>query len=132
MPYQFTLPLAVRDYECDYEGIVNNAVYLNYIEHTRHEFLKQKGIKVVELAQKGINLVVVRIEIDYLWPLRSGDDFYVGLTMERISRLRFAILEDIYRTADEKPILKAKVVATAIDKDGRPMRPPKELEPLLA
>jgi len=132
MPYQFTLPLAVRDYECDYEGIVNNAVYLNYIEHTRHEFLKQKGIKVVELAHQGINLVVIRLEIDYLWPLRSGDEFYVGLNVERVSRLRFAILEDIYRTADEKPILKAKVVATAIDKDGRPMRPPKELEPLLA
>ncbi|HLF03254.1 MAG TPA: thioesterase family protein, partial [Anaerolineales bacterium] len=88
--------------------------------------------KVVELAHQGINLVVIRLEIDYLWPLRSGDEFYVGLNVERVSRLRFAILEDIYRTADEKPILKAKVVATAIDKDGRPMRPPKELEPLFA
>ena len=87
--YQFSLPFAVRDYECDYEGIVNNAVYFNYIEHTRHEFLKQKGIKVVELAHQGINLVVIRIEIDYLWPLRSGDEFEVRMNMERISRLRF-------------------------------------------
>jgi acyl-CoA thioesterase FadM len=41
--YQFRLDFEVRDYECDLQGIVNNAVYQNYLEHTRHEFLKQKG-----------------------------------------------------------------------------------------
>jgi acyl-CoA thioester hydrolase len=129
--YAFTLPLSVRDYECDYEGIVNNAVYQNYLEHARHEYLKQKGLKVVELAQKGINLVVIRIEIDYLWPLRSGDEFVVGLTMERVSRLRFAFLQDIHRLPDGKPILKAKVIGAAIDANARPTLA-KEIEGLLA
>jgi acyl-CoA thioester hydrolase len=129
--YAFTLPLSVRDYECDYEGIVNNAVYQNYLEHARHEYLKQKGLKVVELAQKGINLVVIRIEIDYLWPLRSGDEFVVSLNMERISRLRFAFLQDIHRLPDGKPILKAKVIGAAIDANGRPTLA-KEIEGLLA
>jgi len=128
--YAFTLPLSVRDYECDYEGIVNNAVYQNYLEHTRHEYLKQVGLKVVELAQRGINLVVVRIEIDYLWPLRSGDEFVVGLNLERVSRLRFAFLQDIHRQPDGKPILKAKVIGAAISNDGRPLRPPPEVEAL--
>ncbi len=131
MSYQFSLPFAVRDYECDYEGIVNNAVHLNYIEHTRHEFLKQKGIKVVELAHQGINLVVIRIEIDYLWPLRSGDEFEVRVNMERISRLRFGFMQDIYRRPDEKPILKAKVIGVAIGDNGRPIRLSKEIESLL-
>ena len=52
MTHSFSLSLAVRDYECDYEGLVNNAVYLNYLEHARHEFLKQSGVKPVELAQQ--------------------------------------------------------------------------------
>lgn len=78
--YQFKLEFEVRDYECDVEGIVNNAVYLNYLEHTRHVFLKQRGIDFVDYAKKGINLVVTRLEIDYLYPLRSDDKFYVGLT----------------------------------------------------
>ena len=33
--YFFTLEIVVRDYELDSEGIVNNAVYLHYLEHTR-------------------------------------------------------------------------------------------------
>jgi acyl-CoA thioester hydrolase len=129
--YQFALPLAVRDYECDYEGIVNNAVYLNYIEHTRHEFLKQAGLRVVDLARQGINLVVVRIELDYLWPLRSGDAFVVGVNAARVSRLRFGFAQDIYRMPDRKPILKARVIGTAIDANGRPLRLPQAIEALL-
>jgi len=130
MAQPLILPLAVRDYECDYEGIVNNAVYLNYLEHARHEFLKQAGVKVVELTQKGINLVIIRAEVDYLWPLRSGDSFEVRVTMERISRLRFGFQQDIYRTPDNKPILKAKIIGTAFDANGRPKLFP-EVEALL-
>ena len=36
--YIFSMPMQVRDYEVDAEGIVNNAEYLHYMEHTRHEF----------------------------------------------------------------------------------------------
>ena len=42
--YQYELNFTVRDYECDLQGIVNNAVYLNYFEHTRHTFLIGKNI----------------------------------------------------------------------------------------
>ena len=45
MKYIFETQLEVRDYECDIEGIVNNANYLHYIEHTRHLFLKSLGVR---------------------------------------------------------------------------------------
>jgi acyl-CoA thioester hydrolase len=131
MDYQFKLEFAVRDYECDLAGMVNNASYLNYIEHTRHEFLKSKEIDFAGLARDGIYLVVIRIEIDYLYPLRSGDRFFVGTNSERVSRLRFAFQQDIYRLPDEKPVLKAKVIGTALDEKGKPTMP-KELEVILA
>jgi acyl-CoA thioester hydrolase len=121
--YQFTLQFDVRDYECDLQGIVNNAVYQNYLEHTRHVFLKRMGVNFAELAKRGIDLVVVRIEIDYLYPLRSGDTFVVGLDMERVSRLRFGFLQDIYRLPDHKPIARARVVGTALDDAGKPHLP---------
>jgi acyl-CoA thioester hydrolase len=128
--YRFALNFDVRDYECDLQGIVNNSVYQNYMEHTRHEFLKSLGIDFASLSRGGINLVVVRIEIDYLCPLRSGDRFWVGLNMERVSRVRFGFLQDIYRYPDNKPILRAKVIGTALNETGRP-RLPKEIENLL-
>ena len=42
--YVFETRLDVRDYECDIQGIVNNANYLHYTEHTRHRFLKSLGV----------------------------------------------------------------------------------------
>jgi acyl-CoA thioester hydrolase len=128
--YQFTLDFGVRDYECDLEGIVNNAVYQHYLEHTRHEFLRKRGVNFAELVQKGIQLVVMRVEIDYLYPLRSGDQFVVGLNLERISRLRFGFRQDIYRHPGEKPIVKALVVGTALNERGRPCML-KEIEDLM-
>jgi len=60
----FKLEFEVRDYECDLQGIVNNARYLNYLEHTRHKYLLSKGIDFARLHNEGIDLVVSRIEID--------------------------------------------------------------------
>ncbi|SRR5258706_1228791 len=127
--YQFKLELAVRDYECDFQGIVNNAIYQNYLEHARHLFLKQCGIDFIALSRRGINLVVVRVEIDYLYPLRNDDRFYVALNLERVSRIRFGFLQDIYRLPDNKPILKARVTGTSLNEAGRPYLA-KELEEL--
>lgn len=116
----------VRDYECDLQGIVNNAVYQNYLEHARHVFLKANGLDFSELSAQGVNLVVVRIELDYLFPLRSGDRFRVAVQTEPVSRLRFAINQQIYRLPDEKPILRGRIIASGIDPRGRPHLP-KEL-----
>lgn len=41
--YIFEMPMKVRDYEVDSQGIVNNANYLHYLEHTRHEFCEARG-----------------------------------------------------------------------------------------
>ena len=121
--YQFRLDFEVRDYECDLQGIVNNAVYQNYLEHARHKFLIQKGLDFSSLSERGINLVVIRAELDYLYPLRSGDHFYVGLNLERVSRLRFGFLQDIYLLPDNKPVLKAKIIGTTVNESGKPFLP---------
>lgn len=63
--YDFTLEFSVRDYECDLQGIVNNANYQHYLEHARHEFLVSKNISFAGLHKEGTDLIVTRIEIDY-------------------------------------------------------------------
>ncbi|MDD4178978.1 MAG: acyl-CoA thioesterase [Candidatus Margulisbacteria bacterium] len=120
---EFRLDFTVRDYECDLQGIVNNATYLNYLEHTRHEFLKSAGIDFALMHQKGINLVVVRSEIDYKYSLTSGDKFYVTLKMELEGKIRFVFYQDIYRAADNKLVLKGKIIGTALSPSGRPFLP---------
>jgi len=121
--HQFTIEMAVRDYECDIQGIVNNAVYQNYLEHARHEYLKSIGVDFSDYAKQGINLVVVRAEIDYKQPLQSGDEFKVGVRMERESRIKFAFVQEIHRLSDNQKALQAKIIGTAIGSNGRPTLP---------
>lgn len=128
--YPYKLEMSVRDYELDIQGIVNNTVYQNYLEHARHEYLKSVGIDFKSFADRGINLVVVRVELDYKFSLTSGDRFWVGVRMERESAIKLAIYEDIYRIPDNKLILKGKIIGTVLNSRGRP-KIPEEIEKLI-
>lgn len=119
----FRIDMSVRDYECDIQGIVNNSVYFNYLEHARHQFLHARGIDFAALAREKINLVVVRSEMDYKTSLQPGDDFYITIEVTQESRLKFAFLQHIYRAKDDKLALKAKVIGTAVNEQGRPFVP---------
>lgn len=127
--YTHSLDFIVRDYECDIQGIVNNANYQHYLEHARHDYLISKGIDFVKLHEEGIDLVVIRIEIDYKFPLRSRDMFTVKSYVQREGNIRFVVFQDIYRVTDNKLIIKAKVSSAAI-KNGRPVFPYKVIEKL--
>ena len=115
--YIFTLEIAVRDYELDSEGIVNNAIYLHYLEHTRHAFVKQEGIPFGSLTREGLIPVVRRMEIDYFTPLRSGDVMLSRLWIERKGP-RFIFHQDIFKKEDEAPVVSAVVTIVCME-DGR-------------
>ena len=125
----FSWQSEVRDYECDMQGIVNNSVYQNYLEHARHLFLRSKGIDFAEATERGIYFILTRIEIDYKFPLRGGNRFQVDLQMERVTRVRFAFIQEITCLDNEKLCIKAKVFAAAMDPMGKPIYP-RELEKL--
>lgn len=118
----FCLQFKVRDYECDLQGIVNNAVYLHYLEHARHEFLSARGIDFAALAAAGVRPVVVRAELDYKRALRPGDAFAVEVRCHGEGRVRMVFAQDI-RHADGDLVLSARFVATVLDARGRPRIP---------
>lgn len=120
--YDFELEMQVRDYECDVQGIVNNAVYQNYLEHCRHKFLNEVDLDFVQLHNDGIDAVVIRAELDYKFPLRPGDDFVVQLKMAKQGRLRVIFNQEVIREEDKKLMVKAKITAV-LTKNGRPLSP---------
>jgi acyl-CoA thioester hydrolase len=126
----FDLELKVRDYECDMDHVVNNAVYLNYLEHARHEFLLGLGIQFGELSKRGISLVVTRIEADFRASLTSGDTFFVRTSLNRKGRIRLQFNQSIYRLPDKQLMLNAVVTGTALNARRRPEIPP-ELDRVL-
>jgi acyl-CoA thioester hydrolase len=120
--YLFSIEFAVRDYECDIQGIVNNANYQHYLEHARHEFLISRGISFTELHDAGLDLIITRIEIDYKYPLRSRDKFIIRVNIEREGNVRLIFIQDIFRLPDKKLIVSAKVTGVATNK-GKPVHP---------
>ncbi len=128
--FRYRLQFEVRDYECDLEGIVNNAVYQNYLEHARHQLLKSIGVDFAEVTERGICMVVVRAEVDYKRSLKSGDSFWVGIHVQRISRLKFAFLQKIFRAPDDELMVAAKIISAAVSANGRPVLP-EEIHPAM-
>ncbi len=111
--YIYELELKVRDYECDIQGVVNNSVYQNYLEHTRHEFLEENNISFAELHNRGIDAMVSSIEIAYKTPLKPGDSFISKLYVSK-EGARYVFHQAIFRKSDEKLAIKAKVNAVVV------------------
>ena len=108
MNYIYELKMKVRDYECDLQGIVNNANYQHYIEHTRHEFLLSTGISFAKLHADGIDPVVARLTMAFKTPLKSGDEFVSKLYLKK-EGVKYVFYQDIFRLPDMKIVIKSTV-----------------------
>lgn len=119
MKPHFSLRMKVRDYECDLQQIVNNAVYQQYCEHTRHEYLRKLGIDFADLHDRGIDLVLVRAEVDYHYPLRSGDRFEITLRVEPKGPIRFLFHQAIFLLPERRRIVTGVFHGASL-RNGRP------------
>ncbi len=115
--YIFQIEMKVRDYECDLQGVVNNANYQHYLEHARHEFLESTGANFGELHSQGIDAMVARVEIAYKVSLTSGDRFVVGLNISR-EGAKLVFFEDILRLNDHKLCARGRVESICVQ-NGR-------------
>jgi len=97
----FEVRFAVREYEIDSQGVVNHAIYVNYLEHARSFFLRAHGFEYGRLVEQGLHLMVAHMSFDFREALRPGDEVLVRLTAERVgAKLHFH--QYILRGADEK------------------------------
>lgn len=101
MDYTFTTELEVRDYECDIQGIVNNANYQHYTEHTRHLFLKSRQLTFAGLHEQGIDVVVARMEMRFKQPLRPNDIIVSRMKAER-KGIKYVFTHHLFRKSDMK------------------------------
>ena len=111
----YELELKVRDYELDLQGIVNNSVYQNYLEHIRHEFLVEQNVSFEKLHSEGIDAVVARIEMAFKFSLRSGDSFISKLHVKK-EGVKYVFYQEIRRKSDDKLCIKAKVDTVVVIK----------------
>lgn len=112
--YRFELEMKVRDYECDLQGVVNNANYQHYMEHTRHEFLESLGENFGRLHDRGVDVFVSRVDIRYRHALRSGDRFRSCMNLRR-EGVKLIFLQDLYRLPDGVHVVSGRVETVAVE-----------------
>lgn len=115
--YIFKLTDKVRDYECDLQGVVNNANYQHYMEHTRHEFLESLGENFGAMHDKGIDGFVSHVEIDFKTSLKSGDSYISCLNVYK-KGVKLVFEQDIYRASDGALATRGKVESVVVQ-DGK-------------
>ena len=118
----FKIDFQVRDYECDLQGVVNNSTYQNYLEHARHELLREIGLDFDKLNQENVFMTLVKAELNYKYPLRSGDRFYVTVNVEYGSRIKVLFNQEIRLYPDDKLVMAATMTGVALNERHRPFR----------
>ena len=111
--YIYRLELKTRDYECDAQGVVNNANYQHYLEATRHEWLLSEGFSFRKWHEQGIDVMVSEITIKYKTPLRGQEEFVSCLNLRR-DGARFIFEQDIYRKDDGRLCVSAEVTTVCL------------------
>ncbi len=109
----YELKIKVRDYECDLQGIVNNSVYQNYLEHTRHEFMLANQVSFADLHNRGIDAVVARVNMEFKYSLRPGDECVSRLYVKK-EGIKYTFYQCIFRLPDEKLCIRARVDTVAL------------------
>ena len=111
--YLYTLEMKARDYECDAQGVVNNANYIHYLEVTRHEWLGAEGLSFYKMHEEGIDAMVSEINIKYKTSLHGCEIFISCMNMRR-DGARFVFEQDIYRKEDMKLCVSAEVSVVCV------------------
>ncbi|MEU1285143.1 thioesterase family protein [Kitasatospora sp. NPDC005856] len=102
----FTTRITVRGYETDSQGHLNQAVYLQYAEHARWEYLRAAGIRQADLVAEGVGPVVLETTVKYLRELRAGDSVEVGCSFTWRDGKTFQLVQRLVR---EDGVLAAEI-----------------------
>ena len=119
-------PLTVRPYECDSYGHVNHAVYVNYLEYARMQFLHAAGYDYKGLIAAGFFTVIARLDISYRSPAYADDALEIATEPTKTRRIGGTFHQAIRR--GETVVAEADVHWCVVDGAGRPARPPEAFD----
>ncbi len=119
--------IPVRSYELDFAGIVNNAVYLNYLEEARLDFLRQLNVDFYAMAKEQVVPVVAKATIEYKSPVRGNDVLVIKGSIPQISRTSMSMQYEIRSRNDGRLVAQAETLMVFVNQRGRPTAIPEKL-----
>ena len=122
---QLVHTLHVSSCEVDSFGHVNNAVYLQYCERARNDYMLQVGLKFSDFEEWKAGPVLYRAELDFRRPARVDDELNVTGVIEYSGKTRFRIVHQFLCDDHDGPVCRADLEFAFVNLEtGRPCRVP--------
>lgn len=119
--------LKVRPYECDSYNHVNNAVYLNYLETARMDYLEKIGFRYDDFVKAGFYLYVTHVDIHYKYSALMHENLKIETWPVKLGAVS-GVMHQIIRKPDGSVSAEADVTWGSVSKSGRPSRIPDEFK----
>jgi acyl-CoA thioester hydrolase len=122
-----------RSYELDPYGHLNNAVFINWLEHGRLAFLRDRGMSYTSIPEEyGVHVVVVHQDVAFKAQVLLGDRLVMTSRIVKFGQTSFAFEQEIRFAEDERPACVATVTMVCVGPGDRPMPMPGILRERLA
>jgi thioesterase III len=90
------VPVEARSYEIDPYGHVNNAVYVQWLEHGRLAWLRDRGMTYTSIPETfGVHVVVVGLRLDYRAEVVLGDRLAVVTDVVKLGSSSFVFAQRV-------------------------------------
>src|SRR6266567_6551461 len=129
--------ISVMEFRVYYEdtdagGVVYHANYLGYFERGRTEFLRERGLSVAVLAERGCIFPVVKLDIEYRSPAVLDDLVRVETEVLEVGKTSFTLGQQVVRVVDGKLLAGGRVTLVCVSPAMKARRLPDELVQALA
>jgi acyl-CoA thioester hydrolase len=112
----FELPIRVYFQDTDAGGVVYHASYVNFLERSRTEWLREHGHSNAGLMKEmGVVFVVRSIKLDYLRPAQLDDMLAVSTQLKEIGRSRVTLRQAVMRNGEHLVEAEVHLVCVAVD-----------------
>lgn len=132
--YKHLFQLRVRNFQVDSQGIVHNAIYLEYCEIGRVEYVRNLGIQLLPtgIFSDGLKINVKRNEIDYESPAMVDDLLDIYTRISYIKNSSFCFEHLIFKSETGALLVTQKSVQVNLNaKTNRPERLPDDLRKII-
>jgi YbgC/YbaW family acyl-CoA thioester hydrolase len=121
--------LRVRWAEVDMQKIVFNGHYLTYIDTAIAEYWREIGLPYPQgyVERYASDVYLRKATLEYLGPARYDDLLAVCCRVARLGRSSMTFHFEIYREAEEAPLVSAELVYVNADAAMQPAPLPQEL-----
>jgi len=116
----------VSSYEMDSFGHVNNAVFLNYLEKARCDYMTLKNLRFDDFFKWRKYPVVISARLEYKHPAAAGDKLVINGWITHHSQTSFTLEYEIVNLNNNKIVLTGETRHVFVDDDNRPSRIPVE------